>query len=270
MSTDSLNDLREKLIESISVHQGWEESAVALVDEAIIPVIQQHTAETFQSDSLNFPITGAKLYNSNSLIEQFQKLSQRVREHGATQFIRLRDVENIIRQHEAKATEIEKIDALDAAIRLYQPELRSKRTNAGDILKAYEETIAAMEASDPRASGDTSPGCATRKDAVLEASAKWPRPQDEDDSPCEICDDLEELDQFLEAMRDGAYSVTDSVIIEASEHLEELRSYLAKNKPVSLIDCAMALQGNERIKLGSDLQVIAKTVLDAAGVKYVD
>ena len=41
-------------------------------------------------------------------------------------------------------------------------------------------------------------------------------------------------------------------------------------KPVSLIDCAMALQGNERIKLGASLQAIAKTVLDAAGVPYVD
>lgn len=37
---------------------------------------------------------------------------------------------------------------------------------------------------------------------------------------------------------------------------------------VSLNDCAMALQGNPRIKLGSDLLQIAKAVLDAAGVVY--
>lgn len=42
----------------------------------------------------------------------------------------------------------------------------------------------------------------------------------------------------------------------------------ATREPVSLIDCAMSLQCNDRIKLGSDLQAIAKTVLDAAGVKY--
>lgn len=41
-------------------------------------------------------------------------------------------------------TELERIDILDAAIRLYQPELRAKRTNAGEILKAYEKEIAAM------------------------------------------------------------------------------------------------------------------------------
>ena len=51
--------------------------------------------------------------------------------------------------------------------------------------------------------------------------------------------------------------------------LKNIKSYLAQSvKPVSLLDCAMALQGNERIKLGADLQAIAKTVLDAAGVKY--
>jgi hypothetical protein len=33
---------------------------------------------------------------------------------------------------------------------------------------------------------------------------------------------------------------------------------------VSLEKCAVALQGNERIKLGSDLQIIAKAVLDEA------
>jgi hypothetical protein len=43
-----------------------------------------------------------------------------------------------------------------------------------------------------------------------------------------------------------------------------------ESKPVmvSLMDCAMALQGNERIKLASDLRAIAKAVLDAAGVAY--
>jgi len=51
-------------------------------------------------------------------------------------------------------------------------------------------------------------------------------------------DDLEELDQFLEAMRDGAYSVTDSLMEKASEHLHELRAYLATRKPVSVeADC---------------------------------
>lgn len=51
-----------------------------------------------------------------------------------------------------------------------------------------------------------------------------------------------------------------------------LRPYLSVPKPVSvsLGKCAMALQGNERIRLGADLQAIAKTVLDAAGVGYVD
>jgi hypothetical protein len=49
--------------------------------------------------------------------------------------------------------------------------------------------------------------------------------------PSEISDDLEELDRFLEAMRDGAFSVTEGVMIKASEHLEELRAYLSTRKP---------------------------------------
>ncbi len=45
----------------------------------------------------------------------------------------------------------------------------------------------------------------------------------------------------------------------------------ATHKPIiSLMHCAMSLQCNEKIKLGANLQVIAKTVLDAAGVKYVE
>lgn len=60
---------------------------------------------------------------------------------------------------------------------------------------------------------------------------------------------------------------------EIPDFLEYLRGYaLRESKPVSvsLGKCAMALQGNERIRLGADLQAIAKTVLDAAGVGYVD
>lgn len=49
-----------------------------------------------------------------------------------------------------------------------------------------------------------------------------------------------------------------------------VRQHAAAPAPVSLIDCAMALQGNDRIKLGADLQAIAKTVLDAAGTAYAD
>lgn len=37
--------LRDKLIEVVAIHEGWEESAVALVDEAIMPVIQQHESD---------------------------------------------------------------------------------------------------------------------------------------------------------------------------------------------------------------------------------
>ena len=36
----------------------------------------------------------------------------------------------------------DRVDALDAAMRLYLPELKGKRTNAGLILMEYEETIA--------------------------------------------------------------------------------------------------------------------------------
>ena len=33
-------DLRWHLISAIAEHEGWEESAIALVDEAIMPIIQ--------------------------------------------------------------------------------------------------------------------------------------------------------------------------------------------------------------------------------------
>lgn len=62
--------------------------------------------------------------------------------------------------------------------------------------------------------------------------------------------------------------------IKAENALSLIPSLLSElervEKGVSLADCAMALQGNERIKLGSDLQQIAKVVLDKAGVKYHD
>lgn len=35
--------LRDALIEAVSLHQGWEESAVAMVDEAIMPVLERIT-----------------------------------------------------------------------------------------------------------------------------------------------------------------------------------------------------------------------------------
>ena len=35
-------DLRGLLIESVASHEGWEESAIALVDEAIMPLIRSH------------------------------------------------------------------------------------------------------------------------------------------------------------------------------------------------------------------------------------
>ena len=56
------------------------------------------------------------------------------------------------------------------------------------------------------------------------------------------------------------------VAISRGDALAKLET--ATPEPVSLGRCAMALQGNERIKLGSDLQQIAKAVLDAAGVEY--
>src|ERR1700722_9523690 len=37
-------DLRGNLITAVAEHEGWEESAVALVDETIMPVIRQHEA----------------------------------------------------------------------------------------------------------------------------------------------------------------------------------------------------------------------------------
>lgn len=33
--------LRAKLIKAVSLHQGWEESAIAIVDDAIIPVVEE-------------------------------------------------------------------------------------------------------------------------------------------------------------------------------------------------------------------------------------
>lgn len=33
--------LRAKLIEAIAKHEGWEESAIAMVDEAVMPALQR-------------------------------------------------------------------------------------------------------------------------------------------------------------------------------------------------------------------------------------
>lgn len=44
-------DFRWTLIDAVSEHEGWEESAVALVDEVIMPIIRQHAAANNQSES---------------------------------------------------------------------------------------------------------------------------------------------------------------------------------------------------------------------------
>lgn len=59
------------------------------------------------------------------------------------------------------------------------------------------------------------------------------------------------------------------LLIDAELLLPQLESLLAK-EPVSLMDCAMALRGNEGIKLGSDLLEIARPVLEKAGVPYAE
>ncbi len=45
MTNDSLNALRDKLIDAIGRDQGWEESAVDMVDKVVMPVIYEHFAE---------------------------------------------------------------------------------------------------------------------------------------------------------------------------------------------------------------------------------
>lgn len=39
------DNLRSRLIEAVSHHEGWEESAIAMVDDAIIPAINEHKAD---------------------------------------------------------------------------------------------------------------------------------------------------------------------------------------------------------------------------------
>lgn len=39
------NNLRASLIEAISLYMGWEESAIAMVDDVIIPIIQKRDYE---------------------------------------------------------------------------------------------------------------------------------------------------------------------------------------------------------------------------------
>lgn len=73
---------------------------------------------------------------------------------------------------------------------------------------------------------------------------------------------------FQQAMLEDDYGKPKSSDGRYSRQKRFVEKYEAAKAPVSLIDCAMSLQGNQRIKLGSDLQQIAKTVLDAAGVKY--
>lgn len=55
---------------------------------------------------------------------------------------------------------------------------------------------------------------------------------------------------------------------DIAPYLRKVAEWIEAAQPVPLIDCAMALQGNARIKLGADLKAIARAVLDAARVKY--
>lgn len=48
-------DLRGLLIEAVAVHQGWEESAIALVDEAIMPVIEAEKPTTARCQFCDAP-----------------------------------------------------------------------------------------------------------------------------------------------------------------------------------------------------------------------
>lgn len=78
---DSLNNLREKLIEAISLDQGWEESAVRMTDKVLLPIIRQH--QTVQGDVVE------------SLIDNLWNIHRR----SAYGYIRTVDLEKIIRSH---------------------------------------------------------------------------------------------------------------------------------------------------------------------------
>lgn len=58
--TSQKTDLRAKLIDACSEHQGWEESAIAIVDEAIMPVLAA------------FPANGSRIART---IEQFENIA---------------------------------------------------------------------------------------------------------------------------------------------------------------------------------------------------
>jgi hypothetical protein len=52
-TADSLNVLRSRLIEAVGKDTGWEESAVHMVDNVVLPVLLQHEADHPHAQALD-------------------------------------------------------------------------------------------------------------------------------------------------------------------------------------------------------------------------
>jgi hypothetical protein len=75
---DPKDNLRAKLIQAVSDHQGWEESAVALVDEAIIPAISQHQADMYPKLPFSIHDDG-QCIQTNGIASEMRLLSEQER-----------------------------------------------------------------------------------------------------------------------------------------------------------------------------------------------
>lgn len=201
-----------------------------------------------------------------------------------------------VRQHQAEQGDIsymDKTDALDAAIRLYQPELKAQRTNAGSILEAYENAIAALNIESPPANIDELINSCENVQQLADAiefSEKRIIPNKLAQS--EICDDFDVVtarkDLKPEALELLRQPIIQSLLYDinllpeqiiTSKHWYYMLSVLSHmaeaTKPVSvsLEKCAMAVSsalGPVNSNRLDFFTVAAKAVLEAAGVKYDD
>lgn len=87
--TDTPNPLRDALLEAISKDTGWEESAVHMVDNVVLPVIRQHAAKqpqnTTRTECAEPELTGEghgrmAVGGNHTMIERLTKLADHI--HG--------------------------------------------------------------------------------------------------------------------------------------------------------------------------------------------
>jgi hypothetical protein len=327
-------DLRGRLIEAVSDHEGWEESAIALVDEAILPVLGGESPAP----------------DWDGMVEKLKKIERSPKTHKARRWVPLVDVMELIRQHEAELgaaptphvaskSLVERLrtvkgrgvtehgqglnDGIDAAIAMIRqheaaaatltlsrplyPAVQRESSVMGEPERTSAEAIGAEGAPTPspatlgdvlvRALDNAGKGCEIwdndRADDLIEMlniganlSEKCSRQTHLGAGSCNACrfgelaKDVEQLRPYLRTREPVVDTIHHNPACYERHGCKCPRTYKRVPEPVTvkLDDCARACSDVMLFRYGefsphetkNGSMAIAKAILDAAGVKYVE